>query len=101
MKAVVSPVKIWRRQSKISSLLGKTGRVITYTVIRSAPAGYAKFSPYTIVLVEFDDNSKAIGQYRGSTPVFVGMNVKAVLRLALEESGDEPLVYTVKFVEVI
>lgn len=80
--------------------MGKVGKVLSFTVIRSAGLGFSKFSPYVVVLVEFDDKTKLIGQYQGIAEVKIGMKVKAVVRLAIQEDDDSPLVYSIKFVQL-
>jgi len=49
---MVSPVKIWRNQKKVAAALGKTGRIVSWTIVRVPPAGFGDQAPYPVVVVE-------------------------------------------------
>lgn len=51
---MISPVKLWRNQKKTAELVGKTGRVISYTLIRVPPADFSDQAPYPVVIVQLD-----------------------------------------------
>ena len=59
---MISPVKIWRNQKKIASLLGKTGKIVSWTTIRTPPAGFAEQAQYPVVLVELDNKDRVMAQ---------------------------------------
>jgi len=52
---MLSPVKIWRNQKKTASLIGKTGKIVSWTVIRVPPADFTDQAPYPVVLVELTE----------------------------------------------
>lgn len=56
---MTSPVKIWRNQKKITSLIGREGKVISWTLVRVPPAGFEDQAPYPVALVRLKDG-KAI-----------------------------------------
>ena len=52
-----SPVKIWRRQSEIKKLIGRVGKVVSWTTIETAAEKFRNQGRITIVLVKFCDLS--------------------------------------------
>jgi len=52
---MTSPVKIWRNQKNIANLLGKTGRLISWTIVRVPPSGFENQAPYPVALVKLDE----------------------------------------------
>jgi uncharacterized OB-fold protein len=96
---MVSPVKIWRRQKEIRKILGKKGKVITWTKIFVAGLDFKKYAPYPVVLVEFEDKTKAIGALVDfkETDLKKGMPVVATLRKVRESSEEGVIAYGIKF----
>jgi hypothetical protein len=94
----ISPVKIWRNQKKIRSLLGQTGRIESFTIIRIPPAGFESYAPYPVVLVAFR-NGKMIGQLAdwNGEKIIIGQKVKAVLRKVTNRSKEGVIPYGIKF----
>ena len=58
---MISPVKIWRRQKEIRKVLGKKGKILTWTKIFTPSADFKKYAPYPVLLVEFDNKEKIYG----------------------------------------
>jgi len=99
---MISPVKIWRRQKEIRHLLGKNGRIITWTKILTPPPDFKKYAPYPVVLVKFDDGDKAFGQlvdYK-EEDLKPGKKVKAVLRKIRQGTKDGVIAYGIKFIPI-
>lgn len=96
---MISPVKLWRRQKFIPELLGKTGKIVSWTVIRTPPTGFKQFAPYITALVEFDDGNRMTGQVVDARldAVETGQRVKAVLRKVRELDKEGVIPYGVKF----
>ena len=96
---MISPVKIWRRQKNIRKLLGKTGIIVSWTKIFVPGNGFQRYAPYPVVLVEFINGEKAIGQLVdfGDDDLKFGQSVVAVLRKVREETDDGVIAYGVKF----
>ena len=102
-----SPVKIWRRQKYLPRLLGKHGKIVSWTVIRTPPTGFKRLAPYIILLVEFTDGQRLTGQLvdyqfpqqnRSQDKVeLIGRQVKAVLRKVVDASEEEVIPYGIKF----
>ena len=94
-----SPVKVWRKQKEISSLLGKRGKIVSYTIIRVPPLGFEKQAPYPVILVEFKDGTRKVGQlvsYEEEDLKF-GREVEIVYRRIKETEADGVIQYGVKF----
>lgn len=47
-----SPVKLWRNQRKITNALGKTGTILSWTIIRTPPSRFIDHAPYAVALVD-------------------------------------------------
>jgi len=94
-----SAVKIWREAEKRYCCLGKVGRLVSFTKIRHAPAGFEKNAPYWVGMVKFRNGEKVTGQIKAkikNKKLETGMKVVGVLRrLKDEEKGV--IEYGVKF----
>lgn len=55
---MTSPVKIWRNQKKLQKLVGKTGKIISYTLVRVAPTHWKEQAPYPVAVVLLSDGSR-------------------------------------------
>lgn len=99
---MTSPVKIWRRQKFIPDLLGKTGKIISWTVVRTPPSGFKKFAPYIAALIEFKDGKRMAGQVIDTKfdEIKNGQKVKAVLRKVREPDDEGVIPYGIKFKKV-
>ncbi len=96
---MLSPVKIWRRQKEIRELLGKTGRIITWTIIYVSGKGFKQYTPYPVVMVEFINKKRSIGQlvdYK-KEELRIGQIVKGVLRKVRQGSKEGVIAYGIKF----
>jgi len=94
-----SPVKIWRKQKEISSLLGKRGKILSYTIIRVPPLGFERQAPYPVILVDLGKGEKRVGQlvdYKESD-LKIGRVVEVVYRRIKEQDFEGVIQYGVKF----
>lgn len=94
-----SPVTIWRKQKKDVPILGKEGKIITWTRILVAPPKFKEFTPYIVVLVELSNKEKVYGQlvdYEDSDLV-MNKKVKATLRKSGTVGPNDVIEYGVKF----
>lgn len=96
---MISPVKIWRRQKEVRKILGKEGKIVTFTKIFIAGSDFKKYAPYFVVLVKLDDGERSMAQLVDYTDVKVkiGARVKAILRKVREVSSEDVIAYGVKF----
>lgn len=93
-----SPVKIWRNQKRMQSLLGKTGVIVTWTVIYVPPEGFSSFAPYPLAVVLLETGEKITSQLVdfNQEDLHVNQKVKTVLRRVMEPSTDGVIPYGIK-----
>ncbi len=78
-------------------LSGK-GKIISYTVIRTPPEGFEKYSPYVVALIQLDEGPKITGQIVDNPEkVEIGKKVTPVFRKIYEDGEDGIIHYGVKW----
>ena len=92
-----SPVKLWRNQKHIASLLGKEGVIVSYTLIRIPPEGFSAEAPYPVVVVSFSDGERITAQLVDweEKDLAIGRRVVVVRRIT-EPSGEDVIPYGIK-----
>lgn len=95
---MLSPVKIWRNQKNTARLLGKTGKVLTWTVVRVPPEGFSNEAPYPVVVVELTDKTRITAQMVDCDMrhIYSGQQVITVLRRIAEPDADGVIPYGIK-----
>ncbi len=95
---MLSPVKIWRNQKHIAHLLGKTGEIISWTIIRVPPSGFSSFAPYPVVLIALNDGSHLTAQLVDwdGRDIVIGSPVVTVIRRIAEPAGEGIIPYGIK-----
>ncbi len=95
-----SPVKIWRNQSHISKLLGRDGKLVTWTVVYVPPAGHEQSAPYAVGIVEVSGGKRVTVQIVDCDPNTLrpGLHVRLVLRKSVSAARDEVIPYGIKAV---
>lgn len=53
-----SPVTVWRHHKNIKNYLGKEGKILVWTKVFIAPAGFEHEAPYFVAIVEFKDGTR-------------------------------------------
>ncbi len=43
---ITTPIKLWRRQKEVAAVIGKTGVLVQWTIIRTPPKSFVKEAPY-------------------------------------------------------
>ncbi len=94
---MISPVKIWRNQKKVASLVGKTGKIVAFTLIRVPPADFSNQAPYPVAVIALDDGDKVIAQLVdwNESSLKTGQKVQTVIR-KIFETGDGVIPYGIK-----
>ena len=95
---MTSPVKIWRNQKKIVALIGKSGKVISWTFVRVPPAGFEGQAPYPVALIKLEDGKTVIAQvvdYIGKDLKF-GQKVVTVVRRTMQAESNDVIPYGIK-----
>lgn len=95
----VTPVKQWRRQKQTASLIGKTGILLQWTIIRVPAKSFTKEAPYPVIIVQLENKKKMIGQLvdYSTSDLTSGRKVVAVLRRTVPEDAESLIPYTIKF----
>jgi uncharacterized OB-fold protein len=94
-----SPVKIWRNQKKIRSLLGISAVIETWTKVFVPPSGFIAQAPYVIVVVKGTNGKKYTGQLADfeDSHLHFGQKVRAILRRTREAEEESVIPYGIKF----
>lgn len=94
-----SPVKAWRKQKELSELLGKEGKIVSYSMIVVPPMGFSNQAPYPLVLVELENGKRRTGQlvdYKNED-LKIGRKVLMVIRKIKETDREGVILYGIKF----
>lgn len=94
-----SPVKVWRHQKEVALFLGKEGKIISWTLIKVPPAGYEQEAPYPVVLAEFKNRKRMVGQLVDWTKkdFQIGKRVKIIYRRIRKPDLEGVIPYGIKF----
>ena len=93
-----SPVKIWRNQKYIARMLGREGKIVSWTVVRVPPTGFSNLAPYPVVIVGFADGKRITAQLVDwvSDDLAFGTKVKVVVRRVSEPPTEGVIPYGIK-----
>lgn len=96
---ITTPVKLWRRQKQVASLLGKEAEILEWTIIRTPPKAFVQEAPYPVIIVRLDNGKRMIGQLVDwtDTDLVKGRKVVAVLRKLFPETPESIIPYVIKF----
>ena len=95
---MISPVKIWRRQKEIRSLLGNEATILTWTIIYTPGTEFKKNAPYPVAIVKLKNGEKLTAPIVGyeKEDLKIGKKVKVILRKVREVNSEDILVYGIK-----
>ncbi len=95
---MLSPVKLWRNQKKVADLVGKTGRIVAWTVVRVPPADFTDQAPYPVAIVELDGGGRLMAQLVDSDAghLKVGQKVITVVRRIIKPNTEGVIPYGIK-----
>jgi hypothetical protein len=80
-------------------ILPMLGKVLTYSLIHSAPEGFESNVPYPVALIELEDGTKLTTQLTDcdSSEITIGMPVEMAIRKTKEEGHTGLIIYGYKF----
>ena len=95
---IISPVKVWRNQKKVASLIGKIGVVESFTIVYVPPIGFENQAPYFVALARFG-KEKITAQIVDCDikEVAIGSPVEVVLRRVKHSDREGVIPYGAKF----
>ena len=79
-------------------MLGKTGKILSWTVVRVPPADFSDQAPYPVALVELDDGGRITAQLVDWTAkqLITGQNVVTVVRRVIKPNTEGVIPYGIK-----
>jgi uncharacterized OB-fold protein len=95
---MISPVKVWRNQKYVARTIGKTGAIVSWTIIRVPPANFSYQAPYPVALVRLDEGGSIVAQLVDYAPeqLVVGQKVITVVRKTIQSDIDAVIPYGIK-----
>lgn len=96
---MISPVKIWRNQKKIASLLGLKGELFSYTKIFTPPSGFESQAPYVVAIVKLGNGKRYTAQLVDweEKHLKIGQKIITVLRITRDLGTEGVIPYGIKF----
>ena len=93
-----SPVTVWRHHKNLRNYLGQTGKIIVWTKVFIAPAGFEHEAPYFVAIVELEDGRRMPLQLVEceEKDLKPGMKVATVVRKLGKVKLDEVIEYGIK-----
>ncbi|MDP3742432.1 MAG: Zn-ribbon domain-containing OB-fold protein [Candidatus Micrarchaeota archaeon] len=92
-----------RRKGKlVDAKMPHTGKIYSYSLVYSAPAGFEYEVPYFVAIIELDNKVKIFSQVVDSEvdKVKIGAKVKAVFRRVQAGKEEDVIAYGYKFTVV-
>lgn len=95
---MLSPVKVWRNQKYVARMIGKTGKIISWTTIRVPPANFGYQAPYPVVIVELDTGVRIPAQLVDyeEKQLKLGQKVITIVRKTIQSDTDDVIPYGIK-----
>lgn len=95
---MLSPVKVWRNQKYVARMIGKTGTIVSWTIIRVPPANFSYQAPYAVVLVALDEGGRIAAQLvdNSQDQLAFGQKVVTVVRKTIQSEIDAVIPYGIK-----
>jgi uncharacterized OB-fold protein len=94
----LSPVKVWRSQKHVARLIGKVGVIVSFTMVRVPPVGFASQAPYPVAIIKFNDGNHMTVQLVDWEPshLVIGQKVMTIIRRVAESTGEDVIPYGIK-----
>lgn len=95
---MISPVKIWRNQKHYVQLVGKTGTIISWTIIRVPPDGFSEQAPYPLAVVALTNGIRITAQIVDweNKHLHTNQKVVTVIRRTIDTTTDGVIPYGIK-----
>lgn len=88
-----------RKGNLVEKKMPEEGKILSYTLVHSAPAGFELESPYHLALIELANGVRVLAQLADSPAdkVAIGAPVKMVFRKIFEDDTEGAIAYGYKF----
>lgn len=94
---MITPVETWRNNKKLSTLINRKGKIISFTKVTTAPEGFESQVPYTVAIIQLVDGSKIPLQIVDTEVALkTGQKVVTVIRRGGRVSEDQIIEYIIK-----
>lgn len=79
-------------------MLGREGKLVSWTVVRVPPTGFSSLAPYPVVIVEFEEGKRITAQLVDWTEkdLAFGVKVKVVVRRVSDPPTEGVIPYGIK-----
>lgn len=79
-------------------MLGKTGKILSWTIVRVPPADFSDQAPYPVILVELDDGGRITAQLVDweDKNLKIGQKVATVVRRIVKPNNEGVIPYGIK-----
>lgn len=79
-------------------MIGKSGVIVSWTIVRVPPADFGYQAPYPVVLVLLDDGDPITAQMvdYAKDQVKIGQRVMTVVRRTIQSQTDDVIPYGIK-----
>lgn len=95
---MLSPVKVWRNQKYVARMIGKTGKIVLWTVVRVPPANFSFQAPYPVAIVALDNGERIPAQLvdYSDKHLKIGQKVITIVRRTIQSDADGVIPYGIK-----
>lgn len=79
-------------------MLGKTGKIISWTMVRVPPADFSDQAPYPVVLVELNGGERLTAQLVdwNAEDLNAGQNIITIVRRTIKPNNEGVIPYGIK-----
>lgn len=79
-------------------MIGKSGVIVSWSIIRVPPADFGFQAPYAIAIVRLDDGQSICAQVADCkfTDLAIGKNVRTIVRRTIQSETDDVIPYGIK-----
>lgn len=79
-------------------MIGKTGKIISWTIIRVPPANFSYQAPYPVVIVALDEGGNIPAQMvdYDATHLKIGQKIITMVRRTIQSDADGVIPYGIK-----
>ena len=92
-----TPAQIWRSHKTLHNYLNKEGRLIVWTKIHVAPAGFEHQTPYLVGIVDFGDHKMPLQIVDcEEKDLKINQRVKIVIRKIGKAKSEDVIEYGLK-----